>query len=86
MKTVLGMHQQCLVEVVEKNYYVEIFNKLVKDLETATGLKPLDLQTVDNIAEFWNEFWIRLPDERAIQRDPFWLICDICEFVFGGDE
>lgn len=86
MKTVLAMHHECLRRVQEEKYFLPIFDLLVRDLVSCSKLQPEQLETVDNIAEFWNEFWIRLPDSPSIQCGPFWLICDICEFVYGGDE
>lgn len=34
----------------------------------------------DDLCSLWNSMWAALPDHRAIQREPFYLLCDLCEY------
>lgn len=47
--------------------------------------------TQNMLHTLWEEFWWKLPDNGSIQREPFFLICDLCESdeeeqFFDGDE
>ena len=51
-------------------------------------LKKLDMTSIDvekknytpeKLHTLWEEFWWQLPDSSSIRRDPFFLICELCE-------
>lgn len=65
------VHAHCVEQVILKNYYTDIANTLLEKLG--------EPETPEQIVLFWHRFWESLPDSRSIQRDPFYLICDIAE-------
>lgn len=78
MKISREEHDALVDKVFAYDYYVHIFQKL--DLEYIDQKK--DQQT----AEFWNDFWIYLPDHPAIRREPFFDICDIAERIYDVED
>lgn len=75
MNEYLEMHKRCLAEVIANDYYLSIFRNV--------EAKYTDIQTCEDpkiINSFWNDFWWNLPDSLAIHRQPFNLICDLCEY------
>lgn len=64
-------HAKCAHDIFAKDYYVHIANDLIEHYG--------EPENAVDIITFWQRFWESLPDNKAIQRDPFYLICDIAE-------
>ena len=45
-----------------------------------------DKLTPEAIVDFFNAFWMTLPDSPSIHADGFYALCDIAEHVFGFDD
>jgi len=78
------LHETCIEKVYQNDYYVDLFKKTV--MSTLGDRSVYSLSNSREIADFWNTFWLALPDNPSIHREPFYLICDICEYIFGSDE
>lgn len=70
-------HAKCIHEVIMNDYYTGIANTLLE--------KYGEPWTTKDIVMFWHRFWESLPDSKSIQRDPFYLICDIAENIFDPE-
>lgn len=73
----LEAHQQCIADIEAYDYFQHVYARLYEIYETYGD--PKDLTEPSTICEFWNDFWMRLPDHMAIHRQPFFLICDLAE-------
>lgn len=75
MPNYLRVHNQLLARVSQDQYYPEVL--------VATQVKHPDVQTENDVIEFWNTFWWNLPDVPAIHSNKvFYAICDVCEGCF----
>ena len=70
-------HARVIELVYAHDYYVEIFKSVRKHY--------IDREMKMNTPYFWNDFWFALPDVPAIQRAPFWDICDLAEKIYDTE-
>ena len=74
------MSVELLKDIREYDYYQHLLaqamaNKhITADQITQGGLEDIQL------CDLWNTMWMLLPDHKAIQRTPFNLLCDLCEY------
>lgn len=60
--------------IYSNDYYVKLWEQ-AKNGRDIAGLSDEDLCTM------LNAFWIILPDSMSIQREPFNVLCDLCEGI-----
>lgn len=68
-------HKKCWDAVEENDYYVNVLYKVFRQNHSV-------INSASDIKSFWNDFWYELPDSPSIHREPFNLICEICEGEF----
>ena len=68
-------HKKCWDAVEENDYYVGVLYKVFRQNHSV-------IYSASVIKSFWNAFWYALPDSPSIHREPFNLICEICEGEF----
>ena len=59
-------HKEVLSSVYNNDYYISL-------LPEGKPETPID------IINYWNTFWMNLPDNKSIHRYPFYEVCDIAE-------
>lgn len=60
------------------DYYVKLWNGTLNGVSEEAFLN----QNVETICNQLNDFWFALPDNGAIRREPFFLLCELAEFEF----
>lgn len=80
-ENIFEVHSQTLDAVYENDYYINILDSLLNEVSSDNS----EINTAEDIVNFWNRFWFALPDNKAIHRNPFYQICDICEFDYRED-
>jgi hypothetical protein len=65
-------HKKLKAAIYDYDYYVATF-------ERAKDSFILDESNGEEICGFWSHFWYMLPHSLAIQREPFYRICDFAE-------
>lgn len=71
-------HTSTLDSVYTEQYYVSVMD----DLLLSHGMSieaAYKMTNANQICSFWHEFWNMLPDVPAIQRKPFYAVCDLAE-------
>ena len=74
----LDLHEFTIQSIGSLDYYQDLFD----DTLDAFGLTPdsvVKMTDPEEIYSFWNGFWNRLPDSKAIRREPFFSVCDLAE-------
>lgn len=85
MMAIVEMHKNAIRQVYDKEYYIPLFDGAFRS--KGYNEETLDALTdPSDIVSLWNDFWFRLPDYSSIHRDPFNLICDICEYDYREDD
>ena len=89
-ENVLQFHEDTLCRIINEDYYPNVFmglahNKKIQFNELISGLSQME--DLEKICSFWNEFWNALPDHPAIRTGPFFDICDLAEgsYLETGD-
>lgn len=72
-------------QIIRTDYYVDLYHNCLYAASVCPELVKLGHLENDKIVELANDFWIALPDDPAIRRAPFFLLCDIAEHCFDGD-
>ena len=62
--------KECHVDTIDAVYKSDYYLHLLPDWEP---------ETTQDIIDYWNRFWMNLPDSKSIHRHPFYQICDIAE-------
>ena len=68
--------KECHKDTLEKVYLYDYYQELLPKGEPES---PID------IVRYWNSFWMALPDNKYIRRDPFFQICDIAECLYNEE-
>jgi hypothetical protein len=68
---IMDLHKQTIEAIYSNAYYVTLFEISTRDIP-----EPTSLEEVHN---FWNEFWYALPDTSTAQRGPWSDICTLSE-------
>lgn len=74
------MSVELLKDIREYDYYQNLLAMaLVNKKITADQITRCELDDFQ-LCTLWNALWMMLPDHKAIQRTPFNLLCDLCEY------
>lgn len=69
------------VEVFSKDFYTSTYHACLKQL----GMTQTDVEKMiypnSKLNSLWEEFWWKIPDSTSIRREPFFMICDLCEDI-----
>ncbi len=64
-------------EVYSKDYYIELYETSLVELNlTADAVEHMEYSNAQ-LVKLWNVFWRKLPDSKAIRRQPFFKVCDL---------
>ena len=69
------------VQVISTDFYTSTYHACLKQ----QGMTQVDVEKMlysnAKLNALWEEFWWKLPDTKVIRREPFFMICDLCENV-----
>jgi len=69
-------------QIIDNAYYEGLYNKCL----TLFGMSRIGIQSCSysdsDIVSLANSFWMALPDNTSIRRQPFFQLCDIAESCF----
>lgn len=67
-----------------EDYYVNLYEYSLAKHEMSYAGVSRYLYSDKKIVAMCNDFWMALPDDPAIRRRPFFLLCDIAEYDFDN--
>lgn len=77
--------KQCLEQ--HKDYFDGYIHSCCKAREsTGWNWANPDYSDPVKVVEWFNAFWMALPDNKAIRHGGFWDMCNIAECIFGFDD
>jgi hypothetical protein len=68
------------------DYYTRCFHAAMEECNMTVADIMVGEVTDENLVSMWNVMWGMLPDSRAIHRQPFDDLCDLCTADYRGDE
>ena len=69
------------VQVISTDFYTSTYQACLKK----QGMTQVDVEkmlyTNAKLNALWEEFWWQLPDTQSSRREPFFMVCDLCEDI-----
>ena len=69
-------YQNSVIALESKVYSNEFY---VSRWEYVKNGRDLQSLSDDDLCSLLNEFWVALPDSMSIHREPFYVLCELCE-------
>ena len=67
------------------DYYQHLLDVSLARHHLTEELIRVELVPDAELCSLWNTMWGLLPDHPAIQRQPFYALCDLCEYLDDFD-
>lgn len=61
------------------DYYVALYRQVLQACNVSEQDISTHMLSSDKLQRVFNKFFFALPDTKAIRRDPFFYLCDLCE-------